>query len=150
MTNCGNKILFYQKIEWWYKWKWNTLKLRNQTQTSCPQSSLLSLTIQSVVLFIAAFAQDGGWAIVKDGRGLYGRQAACRDGHSTKWGVGFGWTGMCFCRWKRRRSERRMKHEERWREKGKVRNRERGKEDRKQVVIDKLSGRQCVISGIKW
>lgn len=33
-----------------------------------------------------------------------------------------------------------MKHEERWREKGKVRNRERGKEDRKQVVIDKLSG----------
>lgn len=32
--------------------------------------------IQSVVLFIAAFAQDGGGAVVEDGGGLYGRQAA--------------------------------------------------------------------------
>lgn len=59
--------------------------------------ALLSLTIQSVVLFVAAFAQDGRGAIVEDGRGLYGRQAACRDGASADWWVGFGRTGMCFC-----------------------------------------------------
>lgn len=52
--------------------------------------------IQSVVLFIGAFAQDGGWTIVEDGRGFYGCQAACRDGASTYRGVRFGWTGMCF------------------------------------------------------
>lgn len=37
--------------------------------------SLLSLTIHSVVLFVAAFAQDGGGAVVEDGGGLNGRQA---------------------------------------------------------------------------
>lgn len=55
-----------------------------------------ALTIQSVVLFVAAFAQDGGRAVVEDGGGLYGGQAACRDGASVSWRVRFGWAGVCF------------------------------------------------------
>lgn len=61
--------------------------------------SLLSLTIHSVVLFVAAFAQDGGGAVVEDGGGLNGRQAGWRDGGPTGQRGGFGWTGVCFCRW---------------------------------------------------
>lgn len=58
---------------------------------------MLPLTVQSVVLLVGAFAQDGGGAVVEDGGGFYGRQAAGRDGRAADRWVGFGWTGMCFC-----------------------------------------------------
>lgn len=49
------------------------------------------------MLFIAALSQDGGGAVVKDGGGLDGRQAAHGDGRPPGGCLHFGWTGMCFC-----------------------------------------------------
>lgn len=112
-------------------------KLYNDEKHKYTLFSELSLTIQSVVLFIGAFAQDGGRAIVEDGRGLYGRQAACRDGPSADRGVWFGWTGMCFCGWNE--GEKMKNHEETQREKRECK-REGKKQDRKQVVLDKQNG----------
>lgn len=41
------------------------------------------LTIQTVVLLVAAFAQDGWGAVVEDGCGFDGRQAAHGNGGSS-------------------------------------------------------------------
>lgn len=39
----------------------------------------LRFTVESVVLFVGAFAEDGGGAVVQDGGGLDGGEAACGD-----------------------------------------------------------------------
>lgn len=57
------------------------------------------------MLFVGAFAQDGGGAVVEDGGGLDGGQAACGDGAATDGVVRFGWTGVCFCGRRRNRTE---------------------------------------------
>lgn len=86
----------------------NTVLLRSIIKKPCPRNAKQTpkahcdcaqsaLTVQAIVLLVGAFTQDGGGAIVEDGSGLYGSQAACRDGASTKRQVWFGWTGMCFC-----------------------------------------------------
>lgn len=48
------------------------------------------------MLFVAAFPEDGGRAVVEDGGGLYGGQAAHGDGPSAARGDGVHWTWMCF------------------------------------------------------
>lgn len=49
----------------------------------CLVHTTRSLTVQAVVLLIGAFSQDGWGAVVEDGRGFDGRQAACGNGGSS-------------------------------------------------------------------
>lgn len=48
------------------------------------------LTVQAVVLLVRAFAQDGWGAVVEDGGGFDGSQAAHGNGGSS-WRIWFGW-----------------------------------------------------------
>lgn len=59
------------------------------------RSQTFGFTVQSVVLFVGAFAQDGGGAVVEDGGGFDGGEAAHGDGGCSGW-VGFDRARMCF------------------------------------------------------
>lgn len=65
------------------------------THKQSSQQTPVSLTVKAIVLLVGAFAKDSGGAVVQDGGGLNGSQAACGYGGSS-WGLYFrrAWVGL--------------------------------------------------------
>ncbi len=68
----------------WWRYEWESLRHRKKSRKRvCCVGSTETLTIQTVVLLVAAFAQDGWGAVVEDGCGFDGCQAAHGNGGSS-------------------------------------------------------------------